>query len=59
MEIAVLDCTPYRMLGLGTYLAAMSQVLYITTCKLYEYSVLSTMYNALLKVTGTIPKVDT
>jgi hypothetical protein len=28
---AVLDRTPYRMLGLGTYLVAVSQVLYLTT----------------------------
>jgi hypothetical protein len=33
MEIAVLDCTPYRMLGLGTYLVAVSQVLYLTMYK--------------------------
>jgi hypothetical protein len=28
---AVLDRTPYRMLGLGTYSVAVSQVLYLTT----------------------------
>ena len=34
MEIAILDHTPYRMLGLGMYLVAVSQVLYITTYNL-------------------------
>jgi len=35
--------TPYRMLGLGMYLVAVSQVLYLTTYNLWEYSVLNTM----------------
>jgi len=59
MEIAVLDRTPYRMLGLGTYLAAASQVLYLTTSNFLEY--FSTTYDVLS--TGdnrgrSIPKVD-
>jgi hypothetical protein len=33
---AVLDRTPYKMLGLGTYLVAVSQVLYLTTYDFWE-----------------------
>lgn len=41
MEIAVLDRTPYRMLGLGTYLVTISQVLHLVIYRFQEYSVLS------------------
>ena len=59
MEIAVLDRTPYRMLGLGTYLLTLSQVLHLIIYSSQEYSVLSTMYDVLIEVTGRgIPKVD-
>ena len=34
MKIIILDCTPYRMLGLHMYLVAISQVWYITTYNL-------------------------
>jgi hypothetical protein len=47
MEIAVLDRTLYRMLGLGTYLVTISQVLHLITYSFQEYSVLSTMYDVL------------
>jgi hypothetical protein len=45
--------TPHKMSGLGTYLVTISQVWYPTTYNLQKYSVLSTMYDVLLEVTGT------
>ena len=50
MEIAVLDHTPYRMLGLGTYLVAVSGFVYYY---LQFVAVLSPQYNVLLEVSGT------
>ena len=50
MEIAVLDRTPYRMLGLGTYLVAVSGFVYYY---LQFVAVLSRQYNILLEVSGT------
>jgi len=53
LTLYVLDRTPYRMLGLGTYLVAVSQVLYLTIYNSWEYSVLNTVYDVLLELTGT------
>ena len=49
MEIAVLDRTPYRMLGLGTYLVATGFVPYY----LQFVGVLSPQYNVRCTTRGT------
>jgi hypothetical protein len=58
MEIAVLDRTLYRMLGLGTYLVTISQVLHLITYSFQEYSVLSTMHQENNMLLGSLEVLE-